>query len=414
VGLTPPLRIAIAAHRFPCISETFVLDHVTGLLDRGHDVRVLAERAEGSGALHGDFERYGLAERVRYWSKLPWATKALTALRPLKGMSAANLGRLVRDRGGAPSFAALKNGLYRAGSVGNADILHAHFGDEGRRWEWAKGCAALRARLVISLHGFDVNPVVAAGGSPYAALFRLADRILVTTRFMAGQAMALGCSAEKLVQAPHGIRIEQFDFAERRRQPQEALRLLTVARLVEVKGLEHAIKAVARLAAKGARVEYTIVGDGPLRERLERLSSDLGIRGAITFAGAQSREQARRHYAASHLFILPSHKAADGAQEGQGIVVQEAQACGLPVLATRHGGIPEGCVDGLSAVLVREKDDEALAAGLQALLDREEQWPAMGRAGRRLVESHFTLARQLDTLESLYRSLNAAPAERGP
>ncbi len=110
-------------------------------------------------------------------------------------------------------------------------------------------------------------------------------------------------------------------------------------------------------------------------------------------------------YRSSHLFLLPSVTAGDGDMEGQGLVLQEAQAAGLPVVSTRHNGIPEGVRDGETGFLVPERDPAALAERLTYLVEHPEVWPAMGHAGRALVEAEFDIEILNDHLVDIYRSL---------
>lgn len=413
-GKRRPLRIAVVANNFPSTSQTFVLDHVTGLLDRNHHVCVFANAFLPGTVLHADHAAYRLGDSTRYWPASPTtvSAKLLSLLRSVATLPASCLAALLREPPlSRAALGACEANLRRAAFLGRhlprCDIVHVHFGQEGEKMAWLKAHGATRARLVVSLHGYDVNQLLAAGGSHYPLMFGHADRVVATTRFMGNQALALGCPPEKLVLNPIGIRTDRFAFKERTWAPPDELRLLTVARLVEFKGVEIALRAVAQVIAAGVRIRYSVVGTGPLADSLDRLAQELGIREAVRFLGAQTREELTREFASSHLFVLPSHTASDGAQEGQGIVVQEAQACGLPVLATRHGGIPEGCVEGVTAVLVPEKDAEALAAGLQQLVERRASWPEMGRAGRALVGSRFDLATHLDLTEGLYRSVLA-------
>jgi colanic acid/amylovoran biosynthesis glycosyltransferase len=101
----------------------------------------------------------------------------------------------------------------------------------------------------------------------------------------------------------------------------------------------------------------------------------------------------------------------EGDREGQGLVLQEAQACGLPIIATRHGAFPEGVRDPESALLVPERDPGALADAIVQLLQKPERWPEMGRAGRRFVEERFDIRRLNRQLISLYE--RAAAGYRG-
>lgn len=404
-------RIVIVARRFPEVSQTFVLDHVTGLLERGHKVRVFSEPPPAA-PRHADYAASGLAQRTHHWP--PWPASlparlraAATVLRRLP--LAAVLDALRHPQPDNPAIGLGRTLLLRAASLHRTvpapDLVHAHFGAQGEAFAWLRRHGLLRAPLVVSLHGFDVTRPLAQGLRPYPMLCAHADRIVVTTAFMQAQAQGLGCPPDKIVRLPIGVQVERFAFAERRWQPGETLRLLSIARLVEKKGIAHALRGVASLVREGVALEYRVIGDGPLRESLQALAAELGIAAQVCFEGAQSRETVRHHLAESHLFVFPSCTAADGDQEGQGIVAQEAQACGLPVLATRHGGIPEGVDAGRSAVLVAEADGAAIAAGLRELLQRREQWPEMGRAGRRWVETYFDQRQHQRRLLEIYREL---------
>jgi colanic acid/amylovoran biosynthesis glycosyltransferase len=125
----------------------------------------------------------------------------------------------------------------------------------------------------------------------------------------------------------------------------------------------------------------------------------------IQLSGAVPHDQVRTACAHAHLFILPSVTARNGDQEGQALVLQEAQASGLPVLATRHDGIPEGVLDGQSGFLVPERDVDALAERLSFLLTHPGLWPEMGKAGHRFVGEKFDNAQLTKCLLNTYHDL---------
>jgi colanic acid/amylovoran biosynthesis glycosyltransferase len=166
---------------------------------------------------------------------------------------------------------------------------------------------------------------------------------------------------------------------------------LTVGRLVEKKGLEYAVRAVALARRTCPNLRYEIIGDGPLRPALGELVDKLNLAPIVSLLGAADCDFVRRKMAATDLFMLPSVTANDGDQEGIPVSLMEAQACGLPVLSTRHSGIPELVADGESGFLVAERDVEALASRLTYLIEHPESWPRMGRAGRTIVESRFNI-----------------------
>ena len=95
----------------------------------------------------------------------------------------------------------------------------------------------------------------------------------------------------------------------------------------------------------------------------------------------------------------------DGDMEGQGVVLQEAQATGLPVVATRHNGFPDSVVEGKSALLVPEKNIRALTDAIEHLVKHPQKWPTMGRAGRKHVEANFERSKTTNTLTDIYREL---------
>lgn len=181
--------------------------------------------------------------------------------------------------------------------------------------------------------------------------------------------------------------------------------MITVGRLVEKKGIEYAIASVAKVAKKYPNILYRIVGDGALRASLEAQILELGISDCVQLLGWMTQEQVRQLYTDSHIFILSSVTAANGDREGQGLVLQEAQAMGLPVLSTLHNGIPEGVLDRKSGFLVPERDADALAEKLSYLIENPEVWPAMGKAGREYVEERYNIKHLNEQLIELYQNL---------
>jgi colanic acid/amylovoran biosynthesis glycosyltransferase len=290
-------------------------------------------------------------------------------------------------------------------------VLHAHFAPNGLKAVFFRENRLLTGRLVTSFHGYDVNTYpLLYGRNVYRHLFRHGDTYTANTEFTRERAIALGCPAERIHVLPEVMKASPCPFAERSARPGERVRLLSVGGLVEVKGVEFGLRAVARLAGDHPLVHYDIVGEGPLRQRLESLAGGLGIRERVTFHGGLPQDRLRGVYAAAHVFLLPGVIARNGAQEGQGRVLMEAQAAGLPVVASRVGGIPETMADGRSGFLVPPRDVDALARRLRDLLAHPETWPALGRAGRTFVQDRFDPRRLTDRLLRLYR---ADPEEVG-
>jgi colanic acid/amylovoran biosynthesis glycosyltransferase len=200
---------------------------------------------------------------------------------------------------------------------------------------------------------------------------------------------------------------------DRNDDPRREIRLLTVARLVEKKGIGVALRALGSVRHELPNVRYDVIGDGPLRGELEALAGSLGIAERVRFAGALSNERVQQAMREADLFVLPSMTAPNGDEEGTPTVLLEAACARLPVLATRHAGIPEIVAEGRSATLVAEGDPAALANGLRAMIAARERWPAMGEAGRRMVidRGHLT-ADVAARLEALYLGIRLEQGSR--
>ncbi len=352
----------------------------------------------------GSFDSDKLASLAAEFSALSWQPPMARWRRWLR--NAVVLGRtpaeqlraLVNDdlRGDlVPLAAALRS------RAGGHDIYHAHFGPQGELLARLRLLGILSKPLIVSFHGYDLTRVVAACMPDYRYLRAGADRIVVTTRFMQGKAEALGYRPEQIRRIPVGVSLEDFEFRARVWSPQQCLKILTVARLVPQKAVDRAIKAVAALVAQGLSVQYQVIGEGPCRKRLHALCQELGVEHCVEFLGGLPRAAVKRALGDSHVFLFPCTVSDMGDEEGQGIVLLEAQACGLPILTTRHGGIPETVAPGKSALVVADCQ-EAINQGLAELVVSYQDWPTMGACGRDHVARHFTLTQHLDALQALY------------
>jgi phosphatidylinositol alpha-1,6-mannosyltransferase len=180
---------------------------------------------------------------------------------------------------------------------------------------------------------------------------------------------------------------------------------LTVARLVPHKGQDVALRAMAAVLREYPRLRYLIVGEGPNEAALRRLASDLGVADRVAFAGVLSDVDIAEAYATADVYIGLSRQ--DGkAVEGFGISFIEASASGIPVIAGDSGGVRSAVRDGETGVVVKPNDADAVASALRDLLGNADKRKAMGRAGRRAVETHFNWDRVArETTEFAERAL---------
>ncbi len=404
------MKIAFIVSGFPTLSETFILNQITGLLDMDHDVEIFAQFNPKDKKVHSDVEKYQLMKRVYYFNiphnKIKRILKAIFLIiknfhkAPLKILKSLNVFRYGKTALSLRLLYTLIPFLDK-----KFDIIHCHFGPNGIIGVHLKEIG-IPGKYLTSFHGYDVNsyPKI-MGKNVYNILFKNGDLFTANTNFTKQQVVKVGCDEEKIIILPVGLRVEKFKFSTRKIQPREPIKILTVGRLVEKKGHEYAIKAIAKIVKKHKNIKYIVAGDGPLRANLENLALKLGIMNHVEFLGAVEQNEVLNLYQQAHIFILPSVTASDGDREGQALVLQEAQATGLPVVSTLHNGIPEGVLDGKSGFLVPEKDVDALADKLEYLIEHPEIWPDMGRYGRKFVEEKYDIKRLNQKLVEIYQNL---------
>ena len=397
---------------FPVLSETFVINQITGLIDRGHEVRVFARRPDGASPVHPVVARYRLVERTTYWPTQPRA-KAVRVLGAmgLLARHADAMPMLLRtlDRARFGRTATSLNLLYWAAGMAPrhaCDVLYCHFGWNGLYASMLRDAGAVSGRLVTVFHGADVSwQLKAHGDDVYRRLFATGDLFLPISEHWRTRLVELGCPAERVKVHRMGIDPQRFELLERRVVPGQAVELISISRLVEKKGVEFGIRAVGHLVARGRDVRYTIIGDGPLRTSLEELIARLDLGERVTLAGARDHDAVHAALARAHIAVAPSVTSREGDQEGIPVSLMEAMAMGMPVVSTVHSGIPELVRDGVTGRLVPERDVDALARALADLIDHPETWPAMGRAARAHVVEHFAIDALNDRLVALLREV---------
>ena len=401
------MRTAVVSTYFPSVSQTFVLDQITGLIGCGHDVDIYALAPEpNSTGIVAPAAHHPLAARTRYQPPTPYGRigRALGAPALLRGAWRGRVRDAVRVARAAPSD---KLGvLYEAAPFlgrGPYDAILCHFGSNGQRVLRVRDAGLVRGPIITAFHGADMSRYVRMRGAVvYRDLFARGDLFLPVSEFWAERLVELGCPAERIVVHHMGIDLSRFAFTPPRTPTaDQPVRIVSVARLVEKKGLSYAIRAVASLRRDGVDVALDIVGDGPLRESLESLIAEQRMSNAIHIIGAKSRDEVAHVIGAAHLFIAPSVTAHDGDMEGIPVALMEAMASGLPVVATRHSGIPELITDRVSGLLVPERDVDALANALRWLVDHPDRWLSLALAAYDAVARDFNGKRLTDDLVAL-------------
>jgi colanic acid/amylovoran biosynthesis glycosyltransferase len=213
----------------------------------------------------------------------------------------------------------------------------------------------------------------------------------------------LGCASNKIRMNRTGIPLGGFPLVEHSFPTDGRWVLVQACRLVPKKGLFTTLEAFSLFRRSYPSAHLTIAGDGPLLEPIKKKIRELQMESSITMAGFVDQHRLRSLFEQAHIFVHPSHTTEDGNQEGVPNSMLEAMASGLPVVATRHGGIPEAVEDGKQGYLVAEKDSAGLAKALIELALDRDLWCQFGRAASRKVSETFEQSRQASQLEAAYR-----------
>jgi len=359
-----PLHILFVVEYFPAPSQIFILNLMTGLIDNGHKVSIFAGKKGKFSQQHPHIAQYSLLSCTMYEQ---WPT--LLPECDIVFCQSATLGKQLLE---------------------NKALS-----------KWLK-----QRKLVVSLRGADItknevknNPYI------YQKLFKESDLFLPVCDYFKHIAVQLGCPAEKIIVHHSAINCSQFFFRERKKKENETIQLVSVCRLVEKKGLNFALEALTKVIKKHKNIHFTIVGRGRLRARLEELAKKWHIADKVTFFGWATHEQVVNILNKSHIFLLPSIRAANGDEEGIANALKEAMATGLIPIGTWHAGTPELITDGVSGFLVPQKNSAALADKINYIIEHPNIWKSIGLAAHKKIESEFEIKQSIKDLENIFNRL---------
>jgi glycosyltransferase involved in cell wall biosynthesis len=284
-------------------------------------------------------------------------------------------------------------------------LIHAHFAHFAL--DMLPLARAAGIPMVVTFHGVDAS-LLLENESHTRALPALVDyaHTITISRDMAGRLAARGIAPRRLSVHYIGVPIEDFRYVERspireKLAAKQPIRFLAVSNFIEVKGHRFTVRAFAKYAAGQPNTELVLAGDGPLRGEIEALASEMGIRDKARFTGRVKADEVIAMMGEADAFLQHSVTLPNGRQEGLPTVLMEAMSTGLPVIASRHSGIPELITDGVDGLLVDERDMEGYVSALDGLPDLD---PAIGRRARQKIEEKFNMSVQNEKLMSIYRS----------
>lgn len=410
-------RVHLLTDAFPVLSQTFVLELAAGLQAAGVPLHVLSTGFEGAapGLLKSHPAGAGLASYVVPPQAGVRDVAGFLLRRSLQGRPPMQLlARAAARPHRAPAL------LQRAAAFARcpeADLLHCQFATLGTAALRMRDWDVLRfRRLVVHLRGWDVTMHTAQHGpDALRSVFAQGDLFIAACHHLARRAEALGCDPARTLVVGSPVDVDRFCPPPMPRSPSATLRIGAVGRLVEKKGFDDLVAAMARVRAMGVTATLEIIGEGPMRPALEQLIRKEGLEDRVRLRGAARPADVLDLLHRIDLAVAPSVRAASGDEEGIVNSLKEAMATGLPVIGTRHAGIPELVEHGINGFLVPERDPAELAAAIRAISGMPpDEKEALGRAGRHKVIADYALPVVVArTLEAYRQVLRAGSAEEG-
>jgi colanic acid/amylovoran biosynthesis glycosyltransferase len=357
--------LCIAAWRFDRVPETFIRDHVRSIAP-GSTILVCQDR--------NGTEQFGCPVLAKLDSWSP----------PRSSKQRVDLSKENRSR------------LRAFLETNHANAMLAEYGPNGCLL--ARACDQAGVPLYVHFHGYDAARLIrnARQVRHYRAMFRSASGIIAPSRFLANRLKEIGCPSAKLYVSPYGVDPERFKPS--RRIPERAV---AVGRLVEKKAPHLTIEAFARIVRRFPKAQLDFVGGGELEESCRALICDRGLSRNVYMHGAQGSDFVVGLLQEASLFVQHSVTARDGDTEGLPVGILEAMASALPVVSTRHSGIPEAILHNVTGQLVDEHDVEGMADAMIKMFDYPERAAMMGAAGRERILVHFTHEKARDRLRAI-------------
>jgi glycosyltransferase involved in cell wall biosynthesis len=375
---------------YPGLTTTFIDREIRALRRQGVQVRVISIRKPHTIL---SFNQDELRKITSYLIPVSWLKFAATHLRFAFQKPKTYFGTLLElARNPHPGIAArlktvlhFAEGVYAAGLISEypCDHIHAHFVDRASTAALVAG-RLLKISYSVTAHANDIyiNPIL------LPLKLSQASFVATCTDFNRQHLQEIVHLNGKLHCLYHGLDLENYPPSAD--HSMEIIpTIISVGQLKEKKGFQYLLQACMILKSKDYMFNCQIIGEGNLRQELERQIHELSLENLVTLRGALPHESVIQEYQHSTLFVLPCITGSDGDRDGIPNVILEAMAMQLPVISTHHSGIPEVIKSGVNGLLVPPADVQSLADAIAQLLDNPSLRTQLGRRGRQTVTEQF-------------------------
>lgn len=363
------IKILVVVNQFPCVSQQFILELIKELINRGHCINVHSFKQGDNSIIESDIKLYHLDSCMTYGKVLP--------------------------------------------SLDSFDIIAVQFGNLAKKVINQAEVQNYKGKIIVSFRGHDLSKFLQKNPYYYDDdLFSKIDLCLPVCLFFKERLIKLGCPPEKIFVHYSGLNFDAFPIKSAQHKTKEIFKIVTIARLVEKKGIEYVLRAISLLKKRYSSIHYYIFGDevgnSGEKARLNKLAHDLRINSCVDFCGWKSHNEIIQQLLSANLMVLPSITSRDGDEEGIPNAVKEAMAVGLPVITTQRVG-SELIQDGKSGFLVQEKNYKQLASKMAYCIQNQIKSKSLGQKARQVIQQFFDIKKTTALLEKqLYLLLHCS------
>ncbi len=410
-------RILVIVTVFPSVTETFILNQITDLMDRGNDVTVFTYNKSSDRVIHQLFTKYNLEKKTithfknhknkwlvfrnaflffrKYRKKLD-VKKIILLLNPAKVKE--NL-RTIKIYYDLPVL------LFKD----SFDIVHCHFGFNGKKIANAyKAGACTYPKAVLSFHGSDLTPSkVEYYKELYKDVFTYFNAFTVNSIYLKGILLNVNPFLKNYFLVPEGFKKENLAPHLLVKKSEKVYNIVFCGRLINWKGPDRAIRMVKKMIDLGCtELRLHLIGDGDLMPALQILAGQLAISDYVIFHGSMTQENVFRIMAGASVFLLPGIADKNTQRsEAQGLVLQEAQFFKLPVITSDVGGIKYGMIPDETGFLIASENESEFVEKLILLYKNPQLRVEMGEKGHKFVLKEFESKIVGDRLTNIYYSI---------
>ncbi|MBO2544280.1 glycosyltransferase [Salegentibacter sp. BDJ18] len=404
------MKIALVLGAFPTISETFIVNQITDLIDKGHEVSIFAFQKNNCEVIHQGVLEYNLLEKTvyfqeiqiskfgRYFDFLKFIVLNRKHINFFKIIQIFNFQRHGKKAINLRNYTKFKWILNHA----SFDIIHVHFGTNATYIAQMKALGYFaNTRFITSFHGYDISPhLMNTYPKKYELLLQEVDLITANTKYTKSLIQNL-TNSHKIEILPVGL--DTGKFKKNRFNKNQDFTMLFIGRLIELKGPHLTVEILNSLVKRGHKnIKLIIVGEGELKDLLVELIGNYNLQEKVKLTGALSQESIIELMETADVFLLPGIYDKNGRAETQGLVIQEAQSMELPVIISDVGGMKFGLIDRKTGFVVKEKDIEDFSNKIELLIENESLRTEMGRKARKFVVANYDSKMLGERLEKLY------------